>query len=765
MKKTLLFLFSILLSAVSFSQTSTIRGFVVNASDGEPIMFANVVLENTTYGSSTDDKGYFVINKVTPGTYTLKVQSIGFADEVLKIDVSSNMVSTRIELKPSVKLLDGVEVQAERESARITSQVSVRKITPSEIQKMPSIGGQADFAQYVQVLPGVVFSGDQGGQLYIRGGSAIQNKVILDGMVVYNPFHSIGLFSVFETDLIRSADVYTGGFNASYGGRLSSVMDISTREGNKKKTSGKLALSTFGASAIVEGPILKENENREYSLSYILSAKNSYLSSTSKSIYSYIDSELPYDFFDIYGKLTLATKVGSKLNVFGFNFTDDVKGYRNIADFNWKNTGVGASFILLPPSSSALVKGVVAYSKYNMNMSATTTDGEQSSSISSFNGALSSTQFFNRNQLNYGVEMISNTTNTLYSTMTEGLVDYSTEMGAYVMFKGFVGNLLYEPSVRLSYYASLDEALIEPRLSLKYNLTNNFRLKAATGMYSQSFIDTKSDRDIVNLFTGYLTTGPDLYGGIVSSYRGEEVNRYLEKSNHYIFGLEYDITKNLTVNVEAYYKTMTNLISLNRDKTFDDDVSHASYPEYLTKTFAVEEGQAYGGDVSLKYSDGRLYIWAIYSLGKVERTNEVQTYSPHYDRRHNVNLMLSYQFGMDRSFELSARWNYGSGFPYTATAGFGENVGFSNIGEDYTSSTGTFTTLYGEMNGKRLPAYHRLDISAKKRFNVFSHSILEIDLSVTNVYNRNNLFYFDRVTSERVDQLPILPSIGVTLKF
>ena len=210
---------------------------------------------------------------------------------------------------------------------------------------------------------------------------------------------------------------------------------------------------------------------------------------------------------------------------------------------------------------------------------------------------------------------------------------------------------------------------------------------------------------------------------------------------------------------------MSNLISVNRDKLYDNTALNSNLPEYLTKTFAIEEGRAYGGDVSLLYSDGRFYLWAIYSYGKVERENEFMTYSPHYDRRHNINVLISYQFGMDRSFELSARWNYGSGFPFTGTQGFVEYLPISSLDFDYTTANGQLQTIYGSLNSQRLPAYHRLDISAKKRFNVFNHSILEVNLSVTNVYNRNNMFYYDRITSERIDQLPIMPSLGMTLKF
>lgn len=762
---TLIFVLSCTLTI--YSQTGIIKGFIYDVSNGEPIIYTNVILEKTTFGASSDVNGYFAINKVPKGKYSLKIQCIGYEDTILKVEVNSNSIlALRIELTPSAKTLNVVEIQGQKEISRTESQVSIKKITSQDIQKMPSIGGQADIAQYIQVLPGVVFSGDQGGQLYIRGGSAIQNKVLLDGMVIYNPFHSIGLFSVFETDVIRNADIYTGGFNAKYGGRLSSIMDITTKDGNKKNTSGKVSISTFGASAILEGPLLKDNDMRNYSLSYLLTAKNSYLSKTSESIYKYIDGKLPYDFFDVYGKVTLASSEGSKINVFGFNFTDKVNQYKTIANFDWKNRGVGANFILIPSNSSSVVEGVFAYSDYTMNMEQTSDNSQQMSNIGSFNGNITATKFFSgNNQLKYGVEMIGNSTKTTYES-NDTIKDYSSEVGAYVIFKGFLGKLLYEPSLRFSYYSSLDEFVPEPRLSLKYNLTNNFRIKAATGLYSQTFIDTKSDRDIVNLFTGYLTSSPDLNGGIVSTYKGKDVNHYVEKATHYIFGFEYDIMRHLTVNIEAYYKKMTNLISVNRDKLFDDDDDHALYPDYQKKSFAVEQAEAYGGDISLKYNDDRLYVWAIYSYGKVTKTSETQTYYPHYDRRHNVNVLVSYQVGRSRSFEISARWNYGSGFPFTATAGIGEIQSFSNgINSNYITSNGTLTTLYGKLNGKRLPNYHRLDISLKKRFDVFKHSILEIDASVTNVYDRDNLFYYDRLTSERVNQLPIMPSLGLTLKF
>ncbi len=142
----------------------------------------------------------------------------------------------------------------QKEQAKSEVQISKLSVTAKQIRSLPSAGGQADIAQYLTVLPGVVFTGDQGGQLYIRGGSPVQNRILLDGMTIFNPFHSIGFYSVFETELIRNVDVLTGGFNADYGGRISAVVDVKTREGNRKRLAGLVSGSPFLAKAMIEGP-------------------------------------------------------------------------------------------------------------------------------------------------------------------------------------------------------------------------------------------------------------------------------------------------------------------------------------------------------------------------------------------------------------------------------------------------------------------------------------------------------------------------------
>lgn len=249
--------------STSQAQNSTIKGFVYEKESGEPIIFTNVFLKKTSIGATTDVNGYFVISQIPPGNYTLMVTYLGYDSISIPVSIKSGEVQNKkLYLLKSSFNLDVVNISAEREEAKQETKTSVIKVTPKQLKQIPAIGGQADLAQYLQVIPGVVFTGDQGGQLYIRGGAPIQNKVLLDGMVIYNPFHSIGLFSVFETDIIRTADVYTGGFGAEYGGRISSVMDINTRDGNKKRLSGKLSSSTFGAGLLLEGWFKKRNRKR-----------------------------------------------------------------------------------------------------------------------------------------------------------------------------------------------------------------------------------------------------------------------------------------------------------------------------------------------------------------------------------------------------------------------------------------------------------------------------------------------------------------------
>ncbi|MEZ4940528.1 MAG: TonB-dependent receptor [Saprospiraceae bacterium] len=734
----------------------TVRGNVYDKESAQPIAFATIQIEGASMGTSSDINGFFSITNVPLGKFQLKVTYLGYNDFTEMIEIKPNeIVYETIYLEESGTNLDEVIISGRKEQARSEVQVSKLTVTPKQIRALPSTGGQADIAQYLTVLPGVIFTGDQGGQLYIRGGSPVQNRILLDGMTIYNPFHSIGFFSVFETELIRNVDVLTGGFNADYGGRISAIVDVKTREGNRRRLSGLVSASPFQAKAMLEGPIVPLKEDGGASVSFVLTGKQALIDQSAPTFYNYVNDSvgIPFNYRDVYGKLSLLAGNGSKLNFFGFSYDDGVK--YPITEFSWNSAGGGFDFTLVPTNSNTIVGGTLTYTRYDSRIEEADRKPRESG-INGFYGALNFTNFDRNNELKYGLELTGFRTEFTFENFRGFIIEQfenTTEISAYLRWKRKIGPLVIEPGFRLQYYQSLSNISAEPRLGLKYNITDYLRFKAAGGVYSQNLLSTVNERDIVNLFVGFLS-GPE--ETVYKPGTTERVEHQLQKAVHGVAGFEVDITNNFEVNIEGYYKEFTQLFGLNRNKLVPQD------PNYI-----VETGEAYGLDLSLKLEAKRFYIWGAYSLGFVNRFDGDQTYPPVFDRRHNLNLVSTYQLGKKKEWEFGARWNFGSGFPFTQTQGFYNNVGFGQgIGTDVLGGNGDLGIIYAdERNGGRLPYYHRLDISLKRTFSFSKHGKVEVTASCTNVYDRENIFYFDRVRFSRVNQLPILPSLSMTIQF
>lgn len=756
------------------AQLAVVKGLIYDKETKEPLIFTNVALEGTKYGMATDVNGFYSLSQVPPGNYKLVVSSVGYEEYSKDITLSpGDIITENIHLQPTSIKLNEVNISAERQEAQTEVRMSVAKLTPREIEKIPSVGGEPDLAQALQVQPGVVFTGDQGGQLYIRGGSPIQNKVLLDGMIIYNPFHSIGLFSVFETDIIKTADVYTGGFNANYGGRISSIIDIKSREANRNRISGKVGLSTFGSKLILDLPLQKPKISGDGGQSILFSAKGLHLDQTSQSIYSYVDQELPYSYLDLYGKYTAYSGSGTRLNLFGFKFQDQAN-FTGISGIRWDSYGAAANAIVIPSTSNVLIDIVGAWSKYEIasdDATSNTSRGDlnRESSISSWNTGFNFTNYLGDDQLKYGFEIIGmattyNFVNTIGRTIEQD--QNTTEIAGYLTYRINAGDFVIEPSFRFLYYSSLSQASPEPRLGIKYNVSERFRLKAAGGRYSQNLISGTSDRDVVNLFYSFLT-GPDNLQKQFVTRDGETVfiNNKLQRATHGIFGFEYDVTDYWNLNVEGYYKYFNQLTNINRDKIFEDGGTD-NITDVRSNNFIVETGDAYGLDFLLKYRKKEFNFWAVYSLGFVKRWDGIQEYWATFDRRHNINLLASYTFGKDLNWEVGIRWNLGSGFPFTPTQGFYGNIDLSDPDSDpATENPDDVSIDYGTLNSQRLPWYNRIDISIKRKFVLGEYTLLEVNAGCTNILNRENIFYLDRVSKQRVDQLPIMPSLGLALSF
>ena len=759
------------------NEQAVIKGFAFEKESEAPISYATVLLKQNDKPLKsvvTNDRGYFVIDKVNPGTYELEITFLGFEPFRQKVTLESGDNRTIQAYMPKkTEMLKSVNVNAERQERNTKVLTGVVKLSPKNIEQF-SVGGDADIVKAIQVLPGVVTTGDQGGQLYIRGGSPIQNLILMDGMVIYNPFHSIGFFSVFDSEIIESADVYSGGFKADYGSRTSAVVDIKTRDGNRERFAGKVSASTYTAKALLETPISKKDENGKAPVSLLVSAKTSYLDQTSSVFYDYIETEfddgLPFSFTDIYGKVSAQSDNGSEFNAFGFSFQDEVQ-FAGSNDISWDATGLGANFLAVPGNSSVLINPRFNFSSYDI--SALQGGDLSTSSIQGINAGLDFSYFLSDNdQLKYGMEIITYETETqiaLNSGIINAAAENTTELGGFARYRYSSERLVLEPSVRVHFYSSQSEVRFEPRIGVKYNINEWWRVKLSGGFYSQNLLASFSDQNVINLFYGFLSgLSP---GELPSTFRGDEVSSTLQLARHGIAGFEFEVTENITLNVEGYVKDFTQITNVNRNKLFEDNVQNADEPDILKSDFILERGLARGLDILAKYKSPRWYLWLGYSWGKNTREDGIRTYNPVFDRRHNLNFIGTYMFGSQGDWEASVRYNFGSGFPFTPTQAFFSKQPFlAANGEpaasfDVNTNNGEPDVLFGELNSQRLPNYHRVDASVKRTVELKKNSKLILTAGATNILSRDNIFFFDREEVKRVDQLPIMPTISVAYSF
>jgi hypothetical protein len=751
------------------AQRGVIKGVVVNAKTGAPIEFASLQLEGTPLGATTDDQGYFFLVNVEAGHYVLLVSSIGFKNQSEPITLKDGDTKViRFSLEQVAYDLDEVAVSAERNKLKRQIRISEIELLPAHITRLPSVGSMPDITQQIQTLPGVITTGDAGSQIYIRGGSPVQNKVIMDGAVIYNPFHSSGLHSVFDIDVLRKAEVFTGGFGAEYGGSISSVMDIATRSGDINSYHGGIDVSTIGGKLLLEGPVFRPNTDSQSNASFIAYYKTSWFDKASERYYQYVDQNLPFNFHDLYGKFTIFSGDVFKGDLFGFSFQDHTGYSGSVVNYNWKNQGFGGNITMSPAQSSILLNGYFAVSSFNSQLEELNYSPRESS-VGSVNLGIRIDNYIGKHYFKYGIELLTLKTDYLYYTTgfnATNQANNTSELSAFLLFFGDFNKLLIQPGMRIVLYSSLNKISPEPRISLKYLVMDNFRIKLAAGLYTQNLIGAVSDRDIINYFRGYLSAPVN----IAATREIENQDYLLQESVHLIGGFEFEIGNSLFFNIEAYFKDYPQLINYNRNKVFNE-FDYPDNPDLLTKDFILETGESRGLEFTGEYRKAPLSFSLIYSLSETTRSYEdiagqKITYAPHYDRRHNLNMVGSIDLDRSQTWMFNLRWNFGTGFPFTPTLGFYEtNTLDDNELINYLTQNGTLEFFYGEYNTARLPSYHRLDVSIKKTFSFNEESKMELEINAVNVYNQKNIYYIDRATNEAVYQLPFLPGIRVAYSF
>lgn len=742
-----------------------VKGYVYDQESGAAIPLVTISVMESSLGATTDDYGFYSIRKVPAGFRRLAVRCIGYEEQQREVRIKPGETTSEvfILIRKSFELKTATITAARRRWERVIP-IASQRITAETMKSTPTMGIQTDIAQVLQTLPGVIFTGDQGGQFYVRGGAPYHNKVLLDGMTIINPFHTIGFMSVFDTEILQSVDVYSAAYNAQYGGRVSSIMDIRTRPGNRTDFKGTASLSNVGYGLLLEGPIKPMTDSTIGSISYIVSTKGSLLRTTAPLFYPWIDSTgLPYRYNDFYGKISFMEKNGNQFDIYGIHYSDRVS-HTNAVSNRWTTTGGGFGFIVSPPQSNFLFINRIAMSRYAAEFEDPNST-PRNTIYDNLDMTIKGIHTLEHFELVWAAEFTAIHTLYDYIRYDEMHVKddlYNSDAIILAQAKFLTPRWIIEPGLHLRVYSGIFTLYPEPRMKARYNINTNLSLNLAGGLYSQNLSSTASEQDVVTEFQGYYTG----IEKIQSYYRGQRVFKPTQQAWHAVAGLSWFDQKNLKLSLETYVKDFYRLINSNPHQIYDFQGYNPQVPEYLACGFIYEQGWAYGLDFLLDYATSDYNIWCAYSFAYVTREDEYTKYVPHFDRRHNLNLLGGYKFGKSKDWIAKMRWQIGSGFPFTQNAGFFEEI----VLDDGTfildpGLNGELSILYGPVNQGRLPAYHRLDVSVNRVWKIKGGGEIELGASILNVYNRKNVFYYNRITQTRINQLPFLPTFGAIYRF
>jgi hypothetical protein len=715
-------------------ESNSIKGIVKDKQTGETIPFATIIVENTKYGTYANTNGFFFIKGISDGKFKVTATAVGYNKKTIEVDIKKGeTISLSFELEPIPIELQGVTKVSERMKEAYKNEISVQALSQQELKIIPSTS-EKDIFKLIQILPGVSSTGDVTSQFYVRGGSGDQNMILYDNMMIYSPFHAFGMFSIFNTDVIKISEMMTGGFSPEYGGRLSSVMNIISKDGNSNKYSGKLNIGNSSAQALVEGPILGG--------SLISSARKSYFNNVFKK---FLGKNIPLDFYDINSKLTFPIANEGKFSFSAIISRDNInQSAISSPNYLWQNAAVGTNvqvsiedYYLDVALSFSFSKAYVDYKGFQ---------GRQNSEnrISNiFFDAKAESYLFEKDILSYGFSFILPRTEYSFQN-SSGLVVKNKldqqESGIFVKYRfGRIEGLGVDVGIRsnFEFIAENISYAFEPRIKVTYQPFHFATLKASYGKYHQTMITTSNEDDIIPLFEIWLPV---------------EKPYYPERCDEYIGALETDLSDNLSFSFQGYFKRFTNLLGYNLKK------KNSSDPDFSSGT-----GRSYGYEFFLKYQDESLYTWINYTLSWAKRKSDRVKYSPKYDRKHIINILSSYRLPYDIHFNL--KWELASGTLFTPVLGYFDRLDLEDFSSNnYYFDTGSSYGVLGSKNASRLPWYHRLDIGLSKSLTIYNSFALNLKVDLINLYDRKNIFYINKDTGEKVYMLPFMFTFFVGLE-
>ncbi len=786
----------------------TVTGQLKDSQSSEALPFATVVIKGTTNGTVTNQDGYFTLFNVPTDSSTLQVQYLGYELTDIKLDPILARNSIEIRVRPMSLQLEEIVISSQSDNVfSVADNLSQVSLSPAQLNSIPNLG-ERDIFRAFQLLPGVSGTNESSSGLYVRGGTPDQNLVLFDGFTVYHVDHFYGFFSAFNSEAIKDVQMYKGGFGAKYGGRLSSVMDITGKNGSSDLTGG-FGLSAISATANFEGPIGDR-------LNFFLAARRSYTDVIQSGLYDKIfdlyndDSDQPqqnqgpqgnrgsgrpgggrgpggfaaqeqvvpdFFFYDLNAKLSYRPTDKDIISFSILNGQDNLDNSRtntnelenftldtDITDLlKWGNRGASLRWAR-QWNANLYTNLIVAGSNYfserdrlnDINISREDTSVVRSTgfvednqlndlSVKSFNEI----NLGGQNTLTFGGDFTYLDVNYDYTLNdTINIFNQSSDgtlISGYIQDHHRLGKLEATAGVRSNYYDVTDRLYIEPRFSLNYLMTDRFKLKGAWGVYHQ-FVNRIVREDV--------TQGSRDFWLLAD---GE--NNVVSRSTHLVLGLSYE-TKNWLFDIETFEKPMEGLAEFSL--RFQGARGFSGSSSSQQQLFFQGDGIARGVEFLIQRKTGDLTGWIGYTLSEVVHDfpdiSDNQYYALH-DQRNELKGVASYDLNR---WNFGATWVYGSGTPYTAPYGEYTIELLDGTSYEYVS--------VGEKNAFRLPPYHRLDVSATYNFKL-GDAKTSTGLSIFNLYNRENIWYkeFEVVDEEiietNVNYIGITPSVFFNIKF
>ncbi len=751
----------------------SVSGYVKDSKTGEVLIGATVIVKNSTSGTVANSYGYFSLS-LPKGEHNISFMYLGYEPIEKKVKVEKD-TRLDVEMNPNIQEIQAVVVSREGGNSNVQrAEMSLIKLEMKNIRQIPALMGEVDVIKAIQLLPGVQSTTEGGSGFSVRGGTSDQNLILLDEATVYNASHLMGFFSVFNNDAIKDIKLYKSDMPASFGGRLSSVLDIRMKDGNSKQFAATGGIGSISSRITLEGPVLKDKS------SFMLSGRRTYVDVFFPLFNNEDLKGSSLYFYDLNAKLNATLNPNNRLFVSGY-FGRDMFG-RDINGFGFGNRTLTTRWNHIFRHNLFMNTTLIS-SNYNYFLESNTNDANAIRWESNMNEINLKVDFNYalgpRYQLRFGASsalltfmpgLIKGTSSKSFIQRWEIPKQYALEHGAYLLNELDFGKLSVKAGLRLSVFQNLgkgvsivlsDEYRVidkinhsngeiyntyinpEPRLGMVYRLSDSSSIKASyshTTQYVQQASNSQGGNPLDVWFPASPNIKPQQADQWAIGYFRNFLNNQIEAS------------------AEFYYKSVRNFVDFK-------DFANILLNDELEAEIRQGSAYSYGMELFTRIGTGKWDGWVSYTYGRTFRktsgVNMGHTYSATYDKPHNVTIVLSYR--VNSRVTLSANWLYSTGQAYTQPTG------------RYEIDSQTLP-IYSERNAKRYPDYHRLDVAVniKTKNSLNQRWQSEWNISIYNLYNRHNAwainFAQDKDNSnttyaEKTYLFPIIPSVTYNFKF